>query len=354
MRIPITSDIPACVAAGVEPADSVEVDLAALPPEDRAALAAALAPGQYPLTAVPTVAGVVAAAHARAQQRAADEAAAAEVRRRAATRDAEHAAQVAALVARVRARVPETVRCEERFRGRHVEWTMARSGVPPYAAPAEVHDELAAWDRDLTEESRRNRDAAIAPVLAEIEAARAVRAVQPIADLVAALPGGAAAKLAPLALDTLEDDDGEAVTLSGPSRHPRVRLVRRVRLHDGDVTALARVEGDDEDTRPTARFALADSVLDMPHDRDASQWAARVADPAAPKPVYEFLRRCPGGYQAPALAPGDVLVWGGKDRRGRKDGPHDRLVYAVADDAVLCLRVDYVTARRLRKILVGV
>ena len=93
-------------------------------------------------------------------------------------------------------------------------------------------------------------------------------------------------------------------------------------------------------------FIIEDGVLFAP---DAT-WMARIADPTAPKPQYEFMERCPGGYIPPKLKAGDVIVWGVRSNRF-KLGPYDRLVYHVTKTAVRTLATNYIGAKRGRKLL---
>ena len=225
-----------------------------------------------------------------------------------------------------------------------------------------LHRDHEAWLEELKPENDRRHDAAIAAARQARDKRIARRAKLTMAalaqDLAIELPADAKAILA---------DDDQQITLStrrkfGPvteTIHLRKTVLRpdidRVtspwRLgrvswwpdKDGEVR-MAELGGEVYEVEV---FTIEDGVLFAP---DAA-WMARIADPTAPKPQYEFLERCPGGYiPPPKLKACDVLVWGARTSRG-KEGPYDRLVYHVTKTAVRTLATNYIGAKRGRKLL---
>lgn len=348
MRITISADVGACILAGIEPASQVEVDLAALSVGDRQAIAAALAAG-HELCGVPTPEGIVAAAKAAI----------------AGAADAEQQAKLAKAVERAECEAAlaayETLDpafADEKWGG---EYGASRR-VVKYVQPPRAMDcgysrhldltvrweavtkarkaEAEAVNVDRYAASKAAHDAAAAAAENERQMGIAARAAMTMDELGVIL----GRNKQPLALIS---DDGETVVIqTGDHLAAAVPLAKP---EDSKLRVL--VGGAVYDAR---KYAVSDGVLKIDSRRLDRPWAAKVIDPAAVKPDYEFLDRVPGGYADPGFVPGDVLVWGGVggSRRRPTKERYDRLVVEVTDRYVYTAVVDYASARRLRKSVV--
>lgn len=347
MQLTITCDPAACLAAGIEPRDTLELDLGALAANDRTAIAAIMIGTKVrPPLATPTVEALIEAARkdqARVQEFAAEQAA----------RKAEGVARMSKATEEARAILAarQTTTATTTWYGGLTPVSYTVESVP-YISLYDLTDptispDYTAWKTEVEARNAAVKSAAEAAAKAEVTQAIATRAAMSMSKLIASLPADGRDKVGEV--ERLVSDTGREIVLAGPGKAPHmIRYVTASTVGKGDVKVAYGVD-DAGDKYPVAGYDIADGVLDV----DGSGWAAMVKDPSATKPVYDFLDRCPGGYTAPEFQVGDVLVWGGRDRKGRKFGPYDRLIYAIEPDRLFAFKVDYVTARKLRHILLG-
>lgn len=354
MRLTIRVDPATSLAAGYEPTTSLDLDLAPLSPSDRAAIAAIMEGTVVrPKLGAPTTEALLETARSAQQER---EAAAAIEASRQAERDARRMANSAEL-RDLLARKPTVTKLHTRVS--RIDGDCSWDEIVPdvgmtetYDVDPELRDAYYAWRDELAAANRARADAAQATVRmvreAELAAGRLARCTMTVEQIIASLPEAIRSKFpaGKATYDRLESDAEGIVVLSGPTGHPAVSRVARANLRMMDVDFRRRIGGEEYEG---VSYDVADGVFAVP----GSNWVARVTDPSAAKPVYQFLDRCPGGYEVPALAAGDVLVWGSKDKKGRKVGPYDRLVYVATGSAVASIKCDYATARRVRKLLIA-
>jgi hypothetical protein len=319
MKLRINVDPAACFQAGIEPAATLDVDLAQMSPEDRALVANVLQ-GDFVLVtlATPTIESLVAAARNNAAREAKlrEQLAA----RRTLTRDASFLGVAYEEV------LPDI---DEGWR-----WIIPRN---------DLRREIEAWNEECQEQTKRNRLAAAAVKKAETDAGIAARAAMTHEQLLAALPTEAAAARY---MGPIISDDGREIVLAGAPIAEGIETRLAISFSTGK--AVRRVVAGGEEFE-CSTYKVEDGVMNIAN----ASWIAKVEDPSAVKPRYEFLSRCPGGWEAPNdLVPGNIIVWGGRDKKARKTGPFDRLVYEVNDTVIKAIRCDYVTARKLRKALV--
>ena len=344
MRLTVTVNPATSLAAGYEPVDYLEVDVAQLTPEQRRVIAAIMVDGARirPTLDTPTVEALLAAAHAW------QEAVAAGVAAQAAARAADDTT-VAALrrILETRSTVEQVVTVAP-WHGKlaYTYLTIYPKESPlPYDLPDDMRTELVAWRAECAAENTRRGEAAAAEFWAGLQAGIDARAAMSIDALIASLPEKLREQV-PNGVTAIRSDDGREIVLAGPSA-AGFSFEVDINLDWQRVESGLSQDG----SRPllqTVTHTIDDGVLKI----ENSTWVARVADPLATKPAYEFMRRCPGGYDVPELAVGDIIVWGATDRRGRKIGPYDRLVYSVTEIGVSVIKCDYATARRIRKALV--
>lgn len=230
----------------------------------------------------------------------------------------------------------------------YLEQPIAYSAYP--YPPDDIQQRLRAATARITagnnERNEAASEAAFQRAAAERAARIAARGAMTMDQLAVALR---MSKFPADATHILSDDDKE-IWLATNTSHGRAHQQVRITLAPWGVARYVVINEGGEKPLRHAKITVEDGVIRFPD----SSWAAIVQDPSAPKPAYYFLERCPGGYIVPVgLAVGDILVWGSKDKKGRKFGPYDRLVYDVSDTAVRAIRCDYVTARRVRKLLLA-
>lgn len=353
MRLTITVNPATSFAAGYEPVDYLDLDLASLAVETRTNIAAIMHGSRITETlSAPTVEALVAAATSVAQCRERQAAAAAQ-------RKQDQANQLVAAVALMRQRLidrPVLMSASRTYpsgSGGGVDYTITRPDLRgitrPYVAdwrladwPQDINEALTTWERECTEASKAAETAAIAAWRSQRDAGIAARS--------AMTPTDAAASIGVKGdWSQLLSDDGDTVVLVGPAQHPALTAIVRAKVDADHQTHGVIFAGENPtEAHETVNYTFTDGVIEI----KGSNWAAIIDDPAAPKPAYTFLDRCPGGYHCPALRPGDVLVWGSKEKGRKKKGPYDRLVYAATDKTVMAIKCDYVTARQLRKQLI--
>lgn len=347
MLLQIKVDPAKSLIAGYEPTDRIDLDLAPLSADDRAAIAAIMSGTRVDrVLDAPTVDALLAAAREARQQREAEKALIAEQVRQ---RDARDAEQVAALRACVSARQTVSRPVLIYGLGRKIEVTRIEpdlGGISLWAVvhvPLDLKAEIEAWRAECRTLNEAREAEAKAASKAAMDAEIACRANMPLEELLVALGGDQ-----PISgVNYIVADTGNTITLEGPG--PCNGLMRRVTVDLMDKTRKACLVDDKNSEFETVAYPVDDGVLKV----EGAGWVATVKDPSAVKPDYDFLGRVPGGFGAPDVEPGDVLVWGGKDRKGRKTGPYDRLIYQVSDTELKALKLDYATARRLRKLLVA-
>jgi hypothetical protein len=348
MKLTITVDPAVSLAAGYEPTDTLDLDLAPLTPEQRADIAAIMDGSRVraKLTS-PTIEALLSAATASRIER---ETQAAQAAARKREKDEARERNTAAL--RERLQTKPTV---ERAGVTHVGYVSVPyrtvepdiSGIETWdIEDAELKAALRAWQDECGAETGRRQEAAQAEMRAQRDAEIAARAQMTPAEIIASLPEAVRSKVT-RTYDRLVSDNGQTIVLSADGPVPSLMRYVKVDLPAGNpIFGLMTGDGEEYDT---ARYDVSDGVIAI----SGSHWAAVVADPAATKPKYDFLSRCPGGYTAPNVSVGDVIVWGSKDKKGRKQGPYDRLIYAIEDGKIRVIKTDYATARKLRKTLVS-
>ncbi len=356
MRLTIQCDPTQCLAAGYEPADSLEIDLSTLSTDDRLAIASIMDGFRITRTLpMPTVEGLLLVA--RQAKAAADAAAEKETQKEAARKQKLEADRVE-LERILRDRPQRERQCHETHLaadGSRVkyEYTMIAPDIPAtldiWYQPEDLKQQYYAWRDQCQAETERRakeaRDVAIAAAVAARREAAAARATMTVPEIVASLPEKVREDIGER-WDRVVVDTEDQLVLARTTKHPKLTRYAKIDLHT--MTAAQGVAFTDSGTlMETTSYPVNDGVLRI----DGSTWAAVVADPAAVRPQYEFLRRAPGGYEAPALNIGDIIVWGAKDKKGRKQGPYDRLVYSIADDKVYVIKTDYATARKIRRLL---
>ena len=350
MKIHITCDQRTCLLAGVEPADHLDIDMDSVAPEDRALLASALDRDMrlQLVLPVPTVASALEAIRAAQAEAQAAQAAAM------AAQAAAQAAQAAAM-AWVQERHEYTSTVRLGAGPLSVEYTERGMTSAPYCYPAPegfraLRD---AWLDDVQAANAAARACAEAEHDRLITIGIAARAAMPAGEIIsedgAAIFGLAASGILPLDLRTwhpvrIISDDGGRVVLATTSRRGPIYRGLTVRL-GSDSARVAAVEAWDEaqtESVETTQYPVRDGVITI----DGSTWAATSPLTDA-KPSYSFLDRAPGGYVAGGLSQGSLLIWGSKDRQGRKQGPWDRLVYHVDATHVYVVKTNYHEARGL-------
>lgn len=340
MRIDVIPDIPACVATGIEPVNSVEIDLSALDAPVRTMLASMLDGAKLKTPIVTSPEGLLAAVQRRIAEREAYDA----DREKWRLRNEAEAVEARARIDEALAKRAEKSEEHPVYISGHQIKVQHRHAVLPetYHATAEQRTAITAWQAECKAANDAADQRAIAEFEAKLEADKGRRAEQ-LPALIEEYK--IAERWLPLAIVS---DDGKTLVLGTEAKND-IGKVKTQFVLDLVAKEIARRYVSDGLSLTHAIYTITEGATKIPN----AEWAALVADPTAVKPVYNFLNRVPGGFDASGAGVGDILVFGNKDRKGRKQH-FDRVVVSVSESSISVARAnDYVEARKFRKSLLA-